>query len=1203
MEQSTSALKDIQKKTKKRTRKATKKSVKNVVIKTVKDLLKLNNVLQYDIIQSLDEKMIDKIIKDSNEFIQNNNSLRVIEYHNILDVIFTKYPNKNIFTQQPIQQEDASSIIVKPDIRDPEFQTKINKKKEFMLYKNKAPLDSIEDTEEYKGKKLNTILDIEIEKKCGKFELTSTQKFLKRFLHPRNPYRSMLLFHGTGVGKSCSAVSIAEGFLPELKKISKKVYVLLNPSVKESFRKNIFLKLKLDGEEEDVYEQCTRDTYLKNVKLSNTKKNRPRIKKLIDQQINNSYEFMGYLQFANMVDKKIINKINIRNDLSTNEKKERIMAGIRQLFSDSVIIIDEVHNIKQQSNSNKDDKKITKILEEVIRYAENLKLILLTATPMFDVPEEIIYILNLLLLNERRGRMDERIFFYKNKLVDDKIDLFRYKTQGLVSYVRGENPIFFPSKLYPKNVIKISAMPIETLKNNQLVQIPESNRITNLQIVPAVMGKFQQSIYDKVKLEDKDSFRLATLSCSNVVFPSLDEEIITKYGNTGFNTCFKKVGEGGGNRSLKYKPADGFNFDNFVDSIQEYSGKINAIINNIKQSTGVVFIYSKFLWSGIIPIAFCLEKMGFNRYGTGGNLLVDIEPNNKLKTKEGTSPRYIIITGETAFDSETIYKQYLEIEKDNQTGSQVKVIFGTESAAEGLDFKMIREVHILEPFFHLSRNDQVIGRGIRRCSHKALDFKDRNVTVYQYSGVTHGEKGDSPYTETVDLQLYRNAELKDKNVAKVTYELKKNSVDCEINYPINSFLDKRWSEGIKIRDSKGQIREITLGNYNKDYERQCNYEKCEYKCNGKSSDIFDESTFQYPEDIIDLIFELQTNVIHILKKNNVINLDDLLKHNQIMKLNIKEDKELLYYALDDLITSKREIKNTFNIKCMMKRFENLYVLLPISMKDMTPTLLEMITDKVIKYGKLNLDINKIIKLNMTESDKEDKKIEVDQQDDTIQQLVNKIDNNATLNNLYSLRIPVINKLCERVILNKDENKPLYSKLKKLNFIMDNDNHPIGYLTIDKNNMIIFKYLNTETNRFKTQNNGEEFYNLAITEYKVRMRNKSVSKLIAYFEYDLKKDKTQFKIKDNRETDKSETRRKKRGTVCLTSGMDNIVDYYNGINNNTGNNVKTTESLLNNITRGKKELLCSKLIDAFIQKNAEDKTKPVLFSIIDTLLFL
>ena len=246
MEQSNRSPKKLQKKTQKKSRKSTRKTIKNANIKSAIDLLLVENNRKFEVIQSLGEKTIDTIIKESEEYIQNNNNLRVIDYHNILDMIFTKYPNKNIFTQKPITQENQSSIIVKPDIRDPAFQTKINRKKEFVMYKNKKPLDSIENNDEYKDKKLDVILDEEIEKKCGKFELTANQKFLKRFLNPRNPYRSMLLFHGTGVGKSCSAVSIAEGFLPELKKISKKVYVLLNPSVKESFRKNIFLKLKLD---------------------------------------------------------------------------------------------------------------------------------------------------------------------------------------------------------------------------------------------------------------------------------------------------------------------------------------------------------------------------------------------------------------------------------------------------------------------------------------------------------------------------------------------------------------------------------------------------------------------------------------------------------------------------------------------------------------------------------------------------------------------------------------------------------------------------------------------------------------------------------------------------------------------------------------------------------------------------------------------
>ena len=176
MEQSTSAPKNLQKKTQKKTKKPTKKTIKNIVVNSAKDIFKVDDKLQLKVIQSLDEKTLDKIIKECEEFIKKNNTTSVIKYNNLLDVIFTIYPNKNIFTQKPIEQENQPSIIVKPDIRDPEFQTKINMKKEFMIYKNKAPLDSIENNDEYKGKKLDVILDEEIEK-MRKFELTATQNF------------------------------------------------------------------------------------------------------------------------------------------------------------------------------------------------------------------------------------------------------------------------------------------------------------------------------------------------------------------------------------------------------------------------------------------------------------------------------------------------------------------------------------------------------------------------------------------------------------------------------------------------------------------------------------------------------------------------------------------------------------------------------------------------------------------------------------------------------------------------------------------------------------------------------------------------------------------------------------------------------------------------------------------------------------------
>jgi hypothetical protein len=45
------------------------------------------------------------------------------------------------------------------------------------------------------------------------------------------------------------------------------------------------------------------------------------------------------------------------------------------------------------------------------------------------------------------------------------------------------------------------------------------------------------------------------------------------------------------------------------------------------------------------------------------------------------------------------------------------VLMGTAAAAEGLNLKNVRHIHIIEPHWNPARHDQVIGRGIRLCSH------------------------------------------------------------------------------------------------------------------------------------------------------------------------------------------------------------------------------------------------------------------------------------------------------------------------------------------------------------------------------------------------------------------------------------------------------------------------------------------------------
>ena len=64
----------------------------------------------------------------------------------------------------------------------------------------------------------------------------------------------------------------------------------------------------------------------------------------------------------------------------------------------------------------------------------------------------------------------------------------------------------------------------------------------------------------------------------------------------------------------------------------------------------------------------------------------------------------------------------------------------TASGAEGIDLQNTRYVHIMEPYWHHVRIDQVIGRARRICSHHRLPEKRQNVKVFQYISEMEHEK-------------------------------------------------------------------------------------------------------------------------------------------------------------------------------------------------------------------------------------------------------------------------------------------------------------------------------------------------------------------------------------------------------------------------------------------------------------------------------
>ena len=117
----------------------------------------------------------------------------------------------------------------------------------------------------------------------------------------------------------------------------------------------------------------------------------------------------------------------------------------------------------------------------------------------------------------------------------------------------------------------------------------------------------------------------------------------------------------------------------------------------------------------------------------------------------------------------------------------------------------MEEVHVMEPWFHLNRLEQIIGRGIRNCSHTNLPAEHRNVSVFLYT-VTEPKTKERPVRETLDMKLYRVAEEKIGKIGSVMEIIKSASIDCHLNKEGNSFLGAKWNKPIKMIDSR-EIKE------------------------------------------------------------------------------------------------------------------------------------------------------------------------------------------------------------------------------------------------------------------------------------------------------------------------------------------------------------------------------------------------------------
>lgn len=250
------------------------------------------------------------------------------------------------------------------------------------------------------------------------------------------------------------------------------------------------------------------------------------------------------------------------------------------------------------------------------------------------------------------------------------------------------------------------------------------------------------------------------------------------------------------------------------DKLNVYSPKFLEILSNIHSSSheGLHMIYSNFVrLEGIGILRLVLEANGYAQFKikkSGSLWMIDENPEDADK------PKFILYTGnESAEEREymlNIYNSKWDPEsvpssitnelrkkyEHNHFGEVIKVIMISPAGSEGINLKNTRYVHIVDPYWHMVRIDQVIGRARRICSHEDLPEEYRNIQVFLYMATLTEDQSSSENNKeltmrdvskldkktplSTDESLYEISRIKDNINAQILKTMKESAVDCSL---------------------------------------------------------------------------------------------------------------------------------------------------------------------------------------------------------------------------------------------------------------------------------------------------------------------------------------------------------------------------------------------------------------------------------------
>jgi hypothetical protein len=281
--------------------------------------------------------------------------------------------------------------------------------------------------------------------------------------------------------------------------------------------------------------------------------------------------------------------------------------------------------------------------------------------------------------------------------------------------------------------------------------------------------------------------------------------------------------------------------------LMKYSPKYVEIIKNITsdEHLGLHLLYSQFRnMEGLDIFSMALNVNGFKRFEFSKNSSDVLEVSRNTMQNDGLLC-YAMYTGEESAEErelvrkiyngdwneipQNIREQLNSKSENNMMGEIIKLLMITSAGAEGINLRNTRYVHVMEPYWHPVRVEQVIGRARRICSHEKLPMELQTVQVFVYISVFTEQQLVSDYAneikrldkssvepfnpESSDEKLLHTSNVKEAISENILKSVKETSIDCATYSETNE-----GKEGLKcLSFNSAKIDEFS---YVPDYEEQ-----------------------------------------------------------------------------------------------------------------------------------------------------------------------------------------------------------------------------------------------------------------------------------------------------------------------------------------------------------------------------------------------